>query len=73
MGDEAGTLNTISSRFYKMPARNALACEAGGRLGRFKKAKSKLGFHLAFSLFFIYLNSKDPGFKNPALIISVKG
>jgi len=73
MGDEAGTLNTISSRFYKMPARNALACEAGGRLGRFKRAKGRLCFHLAFSLFFIYLNSKDPDLKKTVLNIPVTG
>ena len=73
MGDEAGTLNTISLQCYKTPARNALACDADGWLGRLKKAKSRLGFHLAFSLFFIYLNSKDPGFKKTALNIPVTG
>jgi len=56
-----------------MPARNALACEAGGRLGRFKRAKGRLCFHLAFSLFFIYLNSKDPDLKKTVLNIPVTG
>jgi len=53
-----------------MPATLSLARRAAWPL---KKAKGRLGFHLAFSLFFMYLKSKDPGFKNPALIIPVKG
>jgi hypothetical protein len=32
--------NKIASRFYTTPARNALACEAGGRLRRSKKGSS---------------------------------
>lgn len=32
------------------------------RLCRFKKAEGRLGFHLAFSPFFLYLNRTDLNF-----------